>query len=237
MIHSKSKSTKIKPEAIYDENSSSKKKENVANGNNTTSDSANCMSFTKENLNLESFFDNNSNIKKISSLFHIEEIDENDDKIVNISKLDEDICSFDKKSIKNLHQAGESNSQLVEVNKNDNDNNDNNDNNDKIITISHLGFPINCQNEIQNKTENINANENLNVNANTDINVNVNNIINKTEEIKINELKSEADEAFKVKKKSFFDKISFKFKIIALIILLLFVIFLFSFIILKITLG
>ena len=231
MIHSKSKSTKIKPDAIYDENSSSKKKENVANGNNTTSDSANCMSFTKENLNLESFFDNNSNIKKISSLFHIEEIDENDDKIVNISKLDEDICSFDKKSIKNLHQAGESNSQLVEVNKNDNDNND------KIITISHLGFPINCQNEIQNKTENINANENLNVNANTDINVNVNNIINKTEEIKINELKSEADEAFKVKKKSFFDKISFKFKIIALIILLLFVIFLFSFIILKITLG
>ena len=229
MIHSKSKSTKIKPDAIYDENSSSKKKENVANGNNTTSDSANCMSFTKENLNLESFFDNNSNIKKISSLFHIEEIDENDDKIVNISKLDEDICSFDKKSIKNLHQAGESNSQLVEVNKNDNDNNDNNDNNDKIITISHLGFPINCQNEIQNKTENINANENLNVN--------VNNIINKTEEIKINELKSEADEAFKVKKKSFFDKISFKFKIIALIILLLFVIFLFSFIILKITLG
>ena len=232
MIHSKSKSTKIKPDAIYDENSSSKKKENVANGNNTTSDSANCMSFTKENLNLESFFDNNSNIKKISSLFHIEEIDENDDKIVNISKLDEDICSFDKKSIKNLHQAGESNSQLVEVNKNDNDNNDNND---KIITISHLGFPINCQNEIQNKTENIN--ENLNVNANTDINVNVNNIINKTEEIKINELKSEADETFKVKKKSFFDKISFRFKIIALIILLLFVIFLFSFIILKITLG
>ena len=232
MIHSKSKSTKIKPDAIYDENSSSKKKENVGNGNNTTSDSANCMSFTKENLNLESFFDNNSNIKKISSLFHIEEIDENDDKIVNISKLDEDICSFDKKSIKNLHQAGESNSQLVEVNKNDNDNNDNND---KIITISHLGFPINCQNEIQNKTENIN--ENLNVNANTDINVNVNNIINKTEEIKINELKSEADEAFKVKKKSFFDKISFRFKIIALIILLLFVIFLFSFIILKITLG
>ena len=234
MIHSKSKSTKIKPDAIYDENSSSKKKENVANGNNTTSDSANCMSFTKENLNLESFFDNNSNIKKISSLFHIEEIDENDDKIVNISKLDEDICSFDKKSIKNMHQTGESNSQLVEVNKKDNDNNDNND---KIITISHLGFPINCQNEIQNKTENINANENLNVNANTDINVNVNNIINKTEEIKINELKSEADEAFKVKKKSFFDKISFKFKIIALIILLLFVIFLFSFIILKITLG
>jgi hypothetical protein len=232
MIHSKSKSTKIKPDAIYDENSSSKKKENVANGNNTTSDSANCMSFTKENLNLESFFDNNSNIKKISSLFHIEEIDENDDKIVNISKLDEDICSFDKKSIKNMHQTGESNSQLIEVNKNDID---------KIINISNLDIHINCQNETENKAEIIkpseNANEKTNTNVNIDINANVNNQMNKTEEIKISELKSEADEAFKVKKKSFFDKISFRLKMIILIISLLLVLLSFTFIIFKIFIG
>jgi len=61
--------------------------------------------------------------------------------------------------------------------------------------------------------------------------------MHKTEEIKINKLKSEADETFKVKKRSFFDKISFRFKIIALIILLLCVLFLFAIIILKITLG
>lgn len=53
MIHSQSKSSKIKSEGISDEKSSSNKKTNVVNLNNSTSDSAHYMSSTKEELNME----------------------------------------------------------------------------------------------------------------------------------------------------------------------------------------
>ena len=196
------------------------------------------MSSTKEELNLESYFDNNNNIEKMSNLFCN---DENDDKIINISKLDEDLYSNDKKSAridKNKHLTRDSNSQLIEVNTNTLDNNS------KIINISNLEFQVNFPNETQNKNENTNSNENANENAISDINANLNenannqNQIHKTEEIKINEIKEtkkEADEAFKVKKKSFFDKISFRLKMIILIISVLLVLLVFTFIILKIT--
>jgi hypothetical protein len=225
MIHSKSKSSKIKSEGINDKNSSSNNKTNNVNGNNSTSDSANYISTTKDNLNFDLYYDNN-NIEKISNLFYN---DENDDKIVNISKLDEDLYSNDKKSKRfdenNKHQIGESDSQIL-------------DNNSKIINISNLDIHLNSKNETQFKNENINAKEKANDNKdiNEDINENFNNKIHKTEEIKINEIKSGVDDDFKVKKRSFLDKISFRFKIIILISVLL-VIFLLTFIILKIILG
>ena len=182
------------------------------------------------------YFDNNNNIEKISNLFCN---DENDDKIINISKLDEDIYSNDKKSAridKIKHLTRDSNSQLIEVNTNSLDNNS------KIINISNLEFQVNFPNETQVK--NTNSNENANENAISDINANLNenanNQIYKTEEIKINEIKEtkkEADEAFKVKKKSFFDKISFRFKIIILIISVLLALFVLTFFILKTTIG
>ena len=233
MIHSQSKSSKIKSEGISDEKSSSNKKTNVVNGNNSTSDSAHYMSSTKKELNLESYFDNN-NIEKMSNLFCN---DENDDKIINISKLDEDLYSNDKKSErieKNKHLTRDSNSQLIEVNKNSLDNNS------KIINISNLEFQVNFPNKAQAKNENTNSNENAISDINANLNENANNQIHKTEEIKINEIKEtkkDADEAFKVKKKSFFDKISFRFKIIILIISLLLALLVLTFFILKISIG
>ncbi len=218
MIHSKSKSSKIKSEGIHDENPSFNNKINIANVNNSTSESANYMSSTKENLNLESLLDNNNNIDKISNLFNN---DENDDKIINISKLDEDLYSNDQKSARfnkyRKHLTNGSNSQLIEVNKNGNDN----ENNSKIINISQLDIHINNQDENKSNIGNINSNEN-----------NINNQIHK-ENIKIE--KKEVDEPFKVKKKSFFDKISFRMKMIILIISVLLVFFIFAYIILKIT--
>ena len=225
MIHSKSKSSKIKTEDLNNENSSSNNKTNVVNGNNSTSDSANYMNSTNGNLKLD-LNDDNNNIVKIPNLFYN---DENDEKIVNISKLDEDLYSNDKKSKRfgenNKHQISESDSQLI-------------DNNSKIINISNLDIHLNSKNETQFKNENINAKEKANDNKdiNEDINENFNNKIHKTEEIKINEIKSGVDDVFKVKKRSFLDKISFRFKIIILISVLL-VIFLLTFIILKIILG
>ena len=161
--------------------------------------------------------------------------DENDDKIINISKLDEDLYSNDKKSAridKNKHLTRDSNSQLIEVNTNSLDNNS------KIINISNLEIKVNFHNETQVKNENTNSNENAISDINANLNENVNNQIHKIEEIKINEIKEtkkEADEAFKVKKKSFFDKISFRIKMIILIISVLLVLLVFTFIILKIT--
>ena len=219
MIHSKSKSSKIKTEDLNNENSSSNNKTNVVNGNNSTSDSANYMNSTNGNLKLD-LNDDNNNIVKIPNLFYN---DENDEKIVNISKLDEDLYSNDKKSKRfdenNKHQIGESDSQIL-------------DNNSKIINISNLDIHLNSKNENINAKEKANDNKDIN----EDINENFNNKIHKTEEIKINEIKSEVDESFKVKKRSFLDKISFRFKIIILISVLL-VIFLLTFIILKIILG
>ena len=219
MIHSKSKSSKIKTEDLNNENSSSNNKTNVVNGNNSTSDSANYMNSTNGNLKLD-LNDDNNNIVKIPNLFYN---DENDEKIVNISKLDEDLYSNDKKSKRfdenNKHQIGESDSQIL-------------DNNSKIINISNLDIHLNSKNENINAKEKANDNKDIN----EDINENFNNKIHKTEEIKINEIKSGVDDVFKVKKRSFLDKISFRFKIIILISVLL-VIFLLTFIILKIILG
>ena len=218
-MHSKSQSSKIKSKDINNENSSSNNKANGVNGNNSTSDSANYMNSTNGNLKLD-LNDDNNNIEKIPNLFYN---DENDEKIVNISKLDEDLYSNDKKSKRfeknNKHQVGDSDSQLI-------------DNNSKIINISNLDIHLNSKNENINAKEKANDNKDIN----EDINENFNNKIHKTEEIKINEIKSGVDDVFKVKKRSFLDKISFRFKIIILISVLL-VIFLLTFIILKIILG
>ena len=226
MINTKTKTTLIKAEGIKDENSSNNKKSNNANGINTTSDSAN-MNSTKENLNLESILDNNNNLSKISHLFYS---DENVEKIVNVSKLEEDLFSnsIGKNDKTKRHHTGDSNFQFMEANKSEN-------NGSTIVNISNLDFQNNFQNETQNKIENIKVNETVTVNTNTSTNDNdnVNNQINQTEQIKISEIKREADEPIKVKK-PLFGNISFRSKMIILIISVILILFLLTFIILKI---
>lgn len=252
MIHSKSKSNKLKITKNEDPyiDKSITNKSNVYNENNSTT--INQMSATKDNFDLNLIPDDNEvNMDKISNLFYDPDID---DKIVNISKLDEDLYSNDRKtkrigSQKNFEHSDshiglvlqneieisrpiinmsvldmENNLQTNEINDINNQNNVNtNDNNRANIINSNK---INHEKDISNaESEDIcKIDSNNKKNAMNTKNKN-NNII------KIMKTNNN-DEIFVTKKKKCIKKIFFKVRNIVILFVILFLIFI-NFFLLK----
>ena len=199
MLHSKSKSNQIQQKE--DSIKNKEEKENPNSINEYISTTANQINSTNDNFDIN--LSNEDNIGKLSSLFNDQD---NEDKIVNISKLEESLCYNIKNSNKDKYyqQNQQSNSNIKLSTKNIKDDDPNSD---IIINISNLDYEINEQE--------INNGENLDK-INSNINSNMNIIKNNT-----NKLIEKKDEIFLIKKRS---KNIIK-KLIILIVILLFFIF------------
>ena len=199
MLHSKSKSNQIQQKE--DSIKNKEEKENPNSINEYISTTANQINSTNDNFDIN--LSNEDNIGKLSSLFNDQD---NDDKIVNISKLEESLCYNIKNSNRDkyVQQNQQSNSNIKLSSKNIKDDDPNSD---IIINISNLDYEINEQE--------INNGENLDK-INSNINSNMNIIKNNT-----NKIIEKKDEIFLIKKRS---KNIIK-KLIILIVILLFFIF------------
>ena len=199
MLHSKSKSNQIQQKE--DSIKNKEEKDNPNSINEYISTTANQINSTNDNFDIN--LSNDDNIGKLSSLFNDQD---NDDKIVNISKLEESLCYNIKNSNRDkyVQQNQQSNSNIKLSSKNIKDDDPNSD---IIINISNLDYEINEQE--------INNGENLDK-INSNINSNMNIIKNNT-----NKIIEKKDEIFLIKKRS---KNIIK-KLIILIVILLFFIF------------
>jgi len=199
MLHSKSKSNQIQQKE--DSIKNKEEKENPNSINEYISTTANQINSTNDNFDIN--LSNEDNIGKLSSLFNDQD---NDDKIVNISKLEESLCYNIKNSNRDkyVQQNQQSNSNIKLSTKNIKDDDPNSD---IVINISNLDYEINEQE--------INNGENLDK-INSNINSNMNIIKNNT-----NKIIEKKDEIFLIKKRS---KNIIK-KLIILIVILLFFIF------------
>ena len=199
MLHSKSKSNQIQQKE--DSIKNKEEKENPNSINEYISTTANQINSTNDNFDIN--LSNEDNIGKLSSLFNDQD---NDDKIVNISKLEESLCYNIKNSNRDKYdqQNQQSNSNIKLSTKNIKDDDPNSD---IVINISNLDYEINEQE--------INNGENLDK-INSNINSNMNIIKNNT-----NKIIEKKDEIFLIKKRS---KNIIK-KLIILIVILLFFIF------------
>ena len=199
MLHSKSKSNQIQQKE--DSIKNKEEKENPNSINEYISTTANQINSTNDNFDIN--LSNEDNIGKLSSLFNDQD---NDDKIVNISKLEESLCYNIKNSNRDKYdqQNQQSNSNIKLSSKNIKDDDPNSD---IVINISNLDYEINEQE--------INNGENLDK-INSNINSNMNIIKNNT-----NKIIEKKDEIFLIKKRS---KNIIK-KLIILIVILLFFIF------------
>ena len=199
MLHSKSKSNQIQQKE--DSIKNKEEKENPNSINEYISTTANQINSTNDNFDIN--LSNEDNIGKLSSLFNDQD---NDDKIVNISKLEESLCYNIKNSNRDkyVQQNQQSNSNIKLSTKNIKDDDPNSD---IVINISNLDYEINEQ-EINNG-ENL---DKINSNINSDMNIIKNNT---------NKIIEKKDEIFLFKKRS---KNIIK-KLIILIVILLFFIF------------
>ena len=199
MLHSKSKSNQIQQKE--DSIKNKEEKENPNSINEYISTTANQINSTNDNFDIN--LSNEDNIGKLSSLFNDQD---NDDKIVNISKLEESLCYNIKNSNRDkyVQQNQQSNSNIKLSTKNIKDDDPNSD---IVINISNLDYEINEQ-EINNG-ENL---DKINSNINSDMNIIKNNT---------NKIIEKKDEIFLIKKRS---KNIIK-KLIILIVILLFFIF------------
>ena len=199
MLHSKSKSNQIQQKE--DSIKNKEEKDNPNSINEYISTTANQINSTNDNFDIN--LSNEDNIGKLSSLFNDQD---NGDKIVNISKLEESLCYNIKNSNRDkyVQQNQQSNSNIKLSTKNIKDDDPNSD---IIINISNLDYEINEQ-EINNGENLDKINSNINSNMNI-IKNNANKIIEKKDEI------------FLIKKRS---KNIIK-KLIILIVILLFFIF------------
>ena len=199
MLHSKSKSNQIQQKE--DSIKNKEEKENPNSINEYISTTANQINSTNDNFDIN--LSNDDNIGKLSSLFNDQD---NEDKIVNISKLEESLCYNIKNSNRDKYaqQNQQSNSNIKLSSKNIKDDDPNSD---IVINISNLDYEINEQ-EINNG-ENL---DKINSNINSDMNIIKNNT---------NKIIEKKDEIFLIKKRS---KNIIK-KLIILIVILLFFIF------------
>ena len=199
MLHSKSKSNQIQQKE--DSIKNKEEKENHNSINEYISTTANQINSTNDNFDIN--LSNEDNIGKLSSLFNDQD---NEDKIVNISKLEESLCYNIKNSNRDKYaqQNQQSNSNIKLSSKNIKDDDPNSD---IIINISNLDYEINEQ-EINNG-ENL---DKINININSNMNIIKNNT---------NKIIEKKDEIFLIKKRS---KNIIK-KLIILIVILLFFIF------------
>ena len=222
MLNLKTKSTKIK-EKEEDQNINNEDKFKTNRFNNNNSLTLNSIDLTKENLNLKLITN-----EKISNLLYDSE---NDDKVVNISKLDEELFTDEKKIKKyDKNVTIGSDFELVIGNINENDSSK------PIINVSSLDTPIHFQNEIQtinlvnnnnDSTSNTSINNNIIYNDNNNKNNSSSNKIITT--IKIKKDNNLKDEVFKTKNKKCFQKIPLYLKIIFLIKIIIIFSFLFFF--------
>ena len=143
MFHSKSRSSKLQEK---EEKQIYKSKENDSNQyNQNNSININNIDSTKENMNIKILI----NEEKISNLL----IDsDNNEKIVNISKLDEDLYYDDKKSQKSLS----SKIKKIENNYLESIMSEANDNEKPIVNISNLEYPMNVNYDFQENNNYIN---------------------------------------------------------------------------------
>ena len=195
MIHLKSNSTQIKRHL-------NKEDEKVNSDNDYISTTVNQINSTNDNLSF------NENSGKILSLLSEQG---NDDKVINISRLDESLSfnNKDTKREKNEKDITPSNCELIIKNLNNNE--ENNDPN-PVINISCLETKNN-----EDKTDN-------------KINININNNIVEEKEIDKNKILIKKDEVFLVKKRN---KICTKKRIILIMIIFCLFFSIFSILIIK----
>ena len=187
MFHSKSKSNKIQQKEKSINIKEETEKPNTIN--EYVSTTANQINSTNDNLGLN--LSNDDNTGKLSSLFYDED---NSDKIVNISKLDESL----NYKMKNTNRDNKINTKNII---------DDLQNSDVVINISCLDSQIDAK-EINNEKNLDNINNNINSNMNV--------IENKQ-----NKIIEKKDEIFMIKKRS---NNIIKKLIILVVILLLFII-------------
>ena len=202
MFHSKSKSNKIQTKEELKNNIDEKGKNNSTNEYISTT--ANQISSTNDDFGLN--LSNDETIGKLSSLFYEQD---NNDKIVNISKLDESLNYNIKNSNRDEHnqkyQYSNSNFEL-NININEQDSN-------PVINVSCLESQSKEQ-ESNNKDDLYNINNSINASSNMNIvEKNQNNIIEKKDEI------------FMIKRRKKIDKKNI------IILILVFVLIIFSLII------
>ena len=195
MIHLKSNSTQIKRHL-------NKEDEKVNSDNDYIPTTVNQINSTNDNLSF------NENSGKILSLLSEQG---NDDKVINISRLDESLSfnNKDTKREKNEKDITQSNCELIIKNLNNNE--ENNDPN-PVINISCLETKNN-----EDKTDN-------------KINININNNIVEEKEIDKNKILIKKDEVFLVKKRN---KICTKKRIILIMIIFCLFFSIFSILIIK----
>ena len=195
MIHLKSNSTQIKRHL-------NKEDEKVNSDNDYISTTVNQINSTNDNLSF------NENSGKILSLLSEQG---NDDKVINISRLDESLSfnNKDTKREKNEKDITQSNCELIIKNLNNNE--ENNDAN-PVINISCLETKNN-----EDKTDN-------------KINININNNIVEEKKTDKNKILIKKDEVFLVKKRN---KICTKKRIILIMIIFCLFFSIFSILIIK----
>ena len=195
MIHLKSNSTQIKRHL-------NKEDEKVNSDNDYISTTVNQINSTNDNLSF------NENSGKILSLLSEQG---NDDKVINISRLDESLSfnNKDTKREKNEKDITQSNCELIIKNLN---NNEENFDPNPVINISCLETKNN-----EDKTDN-------------KINININNNIVEEKEIDKNKILIKKDEVFLVKKRN---KICTKKRIILIMIIFCLFFSIFSILIIK----
>ena len=226
MFHSKSKSNKIKEKE--EEKVSYPVNEKSFRLTKTNSVNFSNMDSTKENINLKLITNG-----KISNLLYDSE---NDDKIINISKLEEDSYPYpdDKKmqyDNKYITEGSDLDAVIGNINENDNIK--------PIINISNLESPINYQNDLKNiniintKDNSLNKLDNsMNSNKIDGQKIDTENSSNKT----INKIKKDnivTDEPFKTKRKSCFKRIIYLFLKIMFLVKIIIIFALFIFCIIK----
>ena len=172
MFHSKSKSNKIQTKEELKNNIDEKGKNNSINEYISTT--ANQISSTNDDFGLN--LSNDDNIGKLSSLFYEQD---NNDKIVNISKLDESLNYNIKNSNRDEHnQKYQYSNSNFELNTNINEQDSN-----PVINVSCLESQSKEQ-ESNNKEDLYNINNSINASSNMNIvEKNQNNIIEKKDEI------------------------------------------------------
>ena len=172
MFHSKSKSNKIQTKEELKNNIDEKGKNNSTNEYISTT--ANQISSTNDDFGLN--LSNDDNIGKLSSLFYEQD---NNDKIVNISKLDESLNYNIKNSNRDEHnQKYQYSNSNFELNTNINEQDSN-----PVINVSCLESQSKEQ-ESNNKEDLYNINNSINASSNMNIvEKNQNNIIEKKDEI------------------------------------------------------
>ena len=202
MFHSKSKSNKIQTKEELKNNIDEKGKNNSTNEYISTT--ANQISSTNDDFGLN--LSNDDNIGKLSSLFYEQD---NNDKIVNISKLDESLNYNIKNSNRDEHnQKYQYSNSNFELNTNINEQDSN-----PVINVSCLESQSKEQ-ESNNKEDLYNINNSFNASSNMNIvEKNQNNIIEKKDEI------------FMIKRRKKIDKKNM------IILILVFVLIIFSLII------